>query len=288
LETVTPGVFEDVIRYVRKLGYNFVSLNELWEKMEQGVAGREAVVTFDDGFKDLYLNAYPIMKRQRIPFALFLITSTLDSPKLLWLHKIFAALDRMGPDARGLFLGQLTKPKDAHLDEVRRLRKIIFSSARDQLLELSGWVANEAGLNEQRERRIAEELYLGAEEIREMLQNGLQIESHSHEHWPAPALDVEEMESEIEISCRLISQEFGGKVSFFCLPYGMGLDQVRKCKAVSELRGVLSTRPGLIGNSDQSLEMPRIIVRTDVVDVAYLLTKLFLRSILSRGDKADA
>ena len=47
--------------------------------------------TFNDGYKDVYLNAYPILKKFSIPATIFLPTSCIDTGEVLWHDRVFSA-----------------------------------------------------------------------------------------------------------------------------------------------------------------------------------------------------
>ena len=49
-------------------------------------------VTFDDGYRDNYLNAFPILKRYSVPATIFLATGVIGSERSLWHDEIFGLL----------------------------------------------------------------------------------------------------------------------------------------------------------------------------------------------------
>ena len=49
------------------------------------------VVTFDDGYKDNFSNAFPILKQLSIPASIFLATDVVGSEKALWHDRVFSA-----------------------------------------------------------------------------------------------------------------------------------------------------------------------------------------------------
>ena len=65
-------------RHVDGIGrhYEFVSLDEIGRHIARGVPFSHpvAAITFDDGYQDVYQNAYPILKRKGIPAAVFVVT----------------------------------------------------------------------------------------------------------------------------------------------------------------------------------------------------------------------
>ena len=62
------------VEYLERKGYRFLSLEEVWARLSRGqaLAPRTAVLTFDDGYRDVLLvKAY--LARQRIKPALFVL-----------------------------------------------------------------------------------------------------------------------------------------------------------------------------------------------------------------------
>lgn len=57
-----------------------VSLDRIVDYVKTGVQlpGKAVAITFDDGFRDNYLNAYPILVEYGIPFTVFVTTSFID------------------------------------------------------------------------------------------------------------------------------------------------------------------------------------------------------------------
>jgi peptidoglycan/xylan/chitin deacetylase (PgdA/CDA1 family) len=50
--------------------------------------GRYVMVTFDDGYRDNYELAFPILRRHRIPGTFFIATGFIDQPQLAWWDRI--------------------------------------------------------------------------------------------------------------------------------------------------------------------------------------------------------
>src|SRR5262249_19910355 len=63
--------------------YRFVTLDELGERMERGASLRGlAAVTFDDGYRDVYEHAFPLLTRKGIPGAIFVVTDLVGTDEL--------------------------------------------------------------------------------------------------------------------------------------------------------------------------------------------------------------
>lgn len=73
--TISPGRFVEQIDTLRKLGYNFISLNQATEFLEgRGkIPANALVVTFDDGYDSFYHYAYPVLKERSIPATMFVV-----------------------------------------------------------------------------------------------------------------------------------------------------------------------------------------------------------------------
>jgi peptidoglycan/xylan/chitin deacetylase (PgdA/CDA1 family) len=79
--TITPELFKEQLKDLRDRGYSFISLSEFRAFMAGGKVQPNAVlVTFDDGYRSFYTDAYPILRKLRIPAVNFVITKDLDNP----------------------------------------------------------------------------------------------------------------------------------------------------------------------------------------------------------------
>jgi peptidoglycan/xylan/chitin deacetylase (PgdA/CDA1 family) len=79
--TITTSLFESQLVDLKSRGYHFIDMNQ-FEKFFAGgsVPDNAVLVTFDDGYRSFYTNAYPILRKLRIPAINFVITKDLDEP----------------------------------------------------------------------------------------------------------------------------------------------------------------------------------------------------------------
>lgn len=75
---VTPEYLEQVISKYLKNGYTFVPIDSVFN------AHRFVCLTFDDGYRDNYTTALPILKRLGIPFAIYISTNFIDNKQPMW------------------------------------------------------------------------------------------------------------------------------------------------------------------------------------------------------------
>jgi len=78
--SVSPADFEAQLRYLIENGYQPVTLSDLMIHLRLGqpLPDKPVIVTFDDGFKDQYTNAYPLLKRYGFVATFFIITCFVD------------------------------------------------------------------------------------------------------------------------------------------------------------------------------------------------------------------
>ncbi len=74
--TVTPEVFERQMEYLHKAGYRTLKIDELISYINGALTFKEktVVVTFDDGWLDNYLYAFPVLKKYKINATIFIVT----------------------------------------------------------------------------------------------------------------------------------------------------------------------------------------------------------------------
>lgn len=73
---VTPENFVRQMEYIKKNGYTVITLDELVRgiKNKERFKRNRVVITFDDGYKDNFEYAYPVLKKFGFPAAIFLIS----------------------------------------------------------------------------------------------------------------------------------------------------------------------------------------------------------------------
>lgn len=70
-----PDVFRKQIKAFKRKGYKFVKIEEIYEMYQTKKEVKEKIVciTFDDGYIDIYENAYKIMKEEKVVGSVFII-----------------------------------------------------------------------------------------------------------------------------------------------------------------------------------------------------------------------
>jgi peptidoglycan/xylan/chitin deacetylase (PgdA/CDA1 family) len=71
--SVCPESFKRQMYFLKRHNYNVVRLEELPDLMKQGrIPSRTIVITFDDGYENNYMCAYPVLRELALPATIFI------------------------------------------------------------------------------------------------------------------------------------------------------------------------------------------------------------------------
>lgn len=223
--TVSREQFENQIIMLKK-DFKIISL----EKLVALIAGNYKVphniivLTIDDGYRDFYQFAYPILKKHSVPATFFVTTSFVDQSDWLWPDKISYLLQ--SSKTKGLVV-KFNNENYFELDGAEVWEKII-----DYLVMLP---------NKKRIKAIkkladtvsvhlpehAPDKYAAVtwSQLNEMKKNGIEIGSHTLSHPILSTIeDTSILENEIIESKRVIEGNLAVSISSFCFPNGQKSD----------------------------------------------------------------
>lgn len=77
---VSKEKFEEQMKFLKDNGYTTLTLDELYGYFinRKNIPQKSLVLTFDDGYRDNYTNAYPILKKYGLKATIFVITGMVD------------------------------------------------------------------------------------------------------------------------------------------------------------------------------------------------------------------
>lgn len=104
--TVTPEAFKRQMDYLAKAGYNVRPLAEIVVDLnrKKTIPSRTVALTFDDGYEDNYLNAFPILSDHGFPATIFVSTGQIGTTQLV-----------RGVELKHLSLGQIMEMAESGL-----------------------------------------------------------------------------------------------------------------------------------------------------------------------------
>lgn len=78
---VTPANFEAQVQWFIKSGYHFINVDAILKYRKNGkpLPDKAVLMTFDDGYASVYNNAFPIIKKYKVPVVIALVGSWLEA-----------------------------------------------------------------------------------------------------------------------------------------------------------------------------------------------------------------
>jgi peptidoglycan/xylan/chitin deacetylase (PgdA/CDA1 family) len=86
---ISPDVFERQMGFLTRHHYNVVSLEDLARLIQSRakIPSRTVAITLDDGYKDVFTDAFPILQKYRVPATAFVIINEIgrrEGDRLSW------------------------------------------------------------------------------------------------------------------------------------------------------------------------------------------------------------
>lgn len=206
--------------------YRFIALSELALRLDSSGSLPPGLVaiTIDDGYRDAYEVAFPLLRDYRVPATIFVVTDFIDRQRWLWTDQTRYLTERTdrahfevainGQTLRCELTDSRSRQESAALlnQELKRLPEAVKETLLEQIEERLGVTSP---------RQPPEEFRpLAWEEIREMADAGIEIGSHTASH-PILTLESDQrLEDELELSRARIKAETGRVPLSFCYPNG--------------------------------------------------------------------
>jgi len=78
---VSPSNFDQQIRWLMANGYHFIRVDDILNYRRNGkpLPDKAVLITFDDGYQSVYANAYPVLKKYKIPTVIALVGNWMNS-----------------------------------------------------------------------------------------------------------------------------------------------------------------------------------------------------------------
>jgi peptidoglycan/xylan/chitin deacetylase (PgdA/CDA1 family) len=172
------------MKYLKDNGFAALSLDELYEVFS-GTAKtpkKPIVITFDDGYRDNYINAYPILKEFHLKAAIFVIAGSIDKSNS----------------------------------------------------------------------------YLNSSQIREMIRNGIDVESHTLSHTDLSVLNYKTQYQALKISKEKLENIEGKKVKYLAYPFGKYNKYTEKAAKDAGYIMAVTTKPGFSSNNNGFFFLRRV------------------------------
>ena len=275
---VTPTFLDDVITRLRRAQVDLVSLDEMRRRLIDRVFWRKFVCfTFDDGYRDNLQYAYPILKRNAVPFGLFVATSFPDRLGELWwlaLEAVIAQNDRIGlviNDEDRHFACRTTREKYEvfhaiywwlrSLSSEQAVREAVHDLCRRYRVDMAAFCA---------------ELCLTWGELTKLARDPLvTIGAHTVNHVMLKKVSDEQARSEMKMSAAVIEAALGTRPRHLAYPVGDASSAGAREFHLAREAGfdtAVTTRPGVLfaEHRDHLTALPRITINGEFQRLRYV------------------
>ena len=274
---VTPAFLEDVVLQLCRSGVEIVTLDDMHRRLlERDFRRRFVCITFDDGYRDNREWAYPILKKHKVPFAIYVPTSFPDQLGELWwlvLERVIAENERiaavMDREDR-VFDCRTPEEKRATYEYIYwRLRSL---NTEEELRAAINDLAARYSLDAS---RFCRDLCMTWEELRELAADPLvTIGAHTVNHIMLRKAPESVARREMKTSATVIEAALGQRPAHFSYPVGDATSAGPREFAIAKELGfktAVTTRPGVLfpEHSQHLTALPRISLNGEFQRLRY-------------------
>jgi len=204
---------------------------------KKDIPDNAAILAFDDGLKDHYTNVFPILKEKNVPACFFPITGPLVNFKVQPVQKVHFLLAKAGTqeiveefnnalkekfpslyDKYNVTDREIPENKKRWGDRLTRNLKytigILDSKTKNVILDVIFCKFFDD------EKEFCKELYMGWDEMKEMIKEGMSFGGHSHTHPMLSELGEKEQLFELQHSKEILERNLNTEITLLSYPYG--------------------------------------------------------------------
>ncbi len=276
---VTPDFLEGLVRRLARARIDVVSLDEMHRRFIEGEFKRRFVcLTFDDGYKDFLRWAYPVLRKYKLPFAMYIATSFPDRLGELWwvaLEAVIAQNSRIGMvvngDDRYFECATVSQKRELYDEIYRYLRSMkTEEEVRRVVRDLCACYRVDIAA-------FCRELCMDWAEIVDLAADPLcTIGAHTVNHMMLRKVPSDAtVRAEMEMSRAVLEAALGKRPEHLAYPVGDPTSAgPREFRIAAELgfKTAVTTRPGVLfkAHRDYLTALPRISVNGEFQQQRYL------------------
>jgi peptidoglycan/xylan/chitin deacetylase (PgdA/CDA1 family) len=223
---------------------------------------RSAVITIDDGYRDFYDIAFPVLKSFGIPATIFLVTEFVAGNCWIWTDKARyiltrTAVERLDFQINRTVFDKVLGDKKSRLTVAgslnSELKRLSDKEKEDYLTELSD--ALNVPISDQPPDEYSA---LSWDRAKELAAQGIDIGSHTATHPILTNVDSARLVGELRDSRAAIQRELGQDTIHFCYPNGNVSQRERDATEAAAYASAVTTEIRLCENTEDLFLIPRI------------------------------
>ena len=256
---VGPKAFEHLLGWLKK-HFDCVPLMDILQPGSLRSERPKVALTFDDGWRDNAVNAYPLLQKYQVPASIFLSTDFIGSRQRFWWESIGETLwNSHGEKARAHLidcLQQLGRPLPVLCDD---------PDVQRRSLALLHFLQNLKTLSAHDLNRLTDECpqeslpqALDWHQVRSLEASGLiRFGPHGASHAILTGLDDQTLDEELSRSRQALLNGCNRPLPVYCYPNGDNDERVRQHVADHDFPFALGTGTGIYRGANDPLALPR-------------------------------
>ncbi|MGB7208701.1 MAG: polysaccharide deacetylase family protein [Pyrinomonadaceae bacterium] len=263
------ATFESHLSYLTR-HYKIISLDELIEYRRKGepVPPRSAAITIDDGYRDFYDIAFPVLKKFNVPATLYVVTGFVDGKSWIWTDKARYILGQTSAERCDLMVG--SKKIELGLSYVESRLKAA-GSMNAELKKMLGDEKDSILLDIASQMEVTvpdlptdEFKAIGWGEAREMQETDIEIGSHTANHPILTNMDEVSLADELRVSKLMLEDKLQKQTVHFCYPNGNVSKRERDAAEKTGYESAVTTELRLCENGDDPFLLSRIDAESEM------------------------
>lgn len=268
LISASPNNFDKQMQHLSRK-YKVISLEEFIDSCNRNVKlpKNSVVITFDDGYKDNYSYAYPILNRYGLRATIFLAAGAIEKEEMFWWDKVAYLISKSA--AKDIAIERIGRLSLKNMDERRKAIREVCLRLKDknekEKNSLIESLSKELGVKLPK-KGLARQTLLTWKEIDEMSKGGISFGAHTLTHPILTNMPIAEARNEIVLSKDAIEKAIKKRVMSFSYPNGYRCDFNEEIKEEVKRAGfecAVTYMQGRNNRRSDLFELRRISVRYD-------------------------
>lgn len=231
LETGYAENFEKQIQFLKR-HFSFTTPNDFYQgKVKKGL---NVFITFDDGYKDNFDTAYPVLKKNNAKAVFFIVTNVIGTNEWLLHDKIRYLV------LQGEIEAQHAEKCLSEMNSGKPLPKSILELVNNYVFPAN------------------KRLMMNWQELRQMQDSSFDVQPHTHTHSVLSFLSPDEQKMEVKNAIDSIQTNLGASTTSFAYPNGLYNDATITIMKRFKIDYAFTTIPGVNNKQTDPLQLKRI------------------------------
>ncbi|MDA1229622.1 MAG: polysaccharide deacetylase family protein [Planctomycetota bacterium] len=261
LISATPSQFAAQIQCVAER-YHVCSMQDVVAaaQNQSSLPPDSVLLTFDDATRDFAIHAWPVLKSFDLPATVFVPTAYPDNHNLhFWWDRLYRAVLSAPQDTQIPMpgRGRIVLDSPAKRQQVfRQLKEYLKTIPHSNFQEVMADITGAANVQDPVHNNV-----LSWNALRALQEDGVTLAPHTHSHPMLNRLPLDEIRHEVQMSCKVLTEEVKQISRTLAYPAGGVSDDAVMAMATEGIDLAFSTQRGL---NDQRFSNPFRLQRINV------------------------